>query len=86
MNPKTGAYYEGEEVEKAKKRGEPLIELPYKPTPDCPKCRGRGTVRSWLTAFKYGACPVCYPDHKHRAKSFKERLHQLSRIGPDNRR
>lgn len=74
MNTNTGAYYDGAEVEEAKKRGEPLAELPHKPNPDCRKCKGRGTRKSWGTPYAYGACPVCYPDHPQKARSFTAHL------------
>mgnify|MGYP003604249362 CR=1 FL=1 len=83
MNVDTGKYYEGEEVEKAMERGENLVELPCKPAPDCPKCRGVGTLRSWGTPWKYGACPKCYPDHEKKAVSFKQRLLRVGKSNPN---
>lgn len=54
-----------------------FVELPYKPDPSCRRCRGAGTIKSWGTKHKFGACPVCYPDHAMKARSFKERLRGL---------
>lgn len=76
MNIDTGKLYVGDEVDKAKARGEVLVELPCKPSPDCRKCLGRGTLKSWGTAWKYGACPKCYPEHPNKAVSFKEHLYR----------
>jgi len=74
MNSETGSYYEGAAVKKAKERGEQLIELPCKPTPDCSCCRGKGAKKSWGTSYAYGACPVCYPDHPQKAQTFNRYL------------
>ena len=82
MNTKTGAVYEGLEVDLALKRGEPLAELPYKPSPNCRKCRGRGTRKSWGTPWAFGACPACYPDHPQKARSFSQHLATLGRQPP----
>jgi len=54
-----------------------FIELPHKPEPDCKRCQGRGTLKSWGTKHKFGACPKCYPDHEFKAQSFKDRLRGL---------
>jgi hypothetical protein len=78
MNTDTGKVYEGEAaINAAKKRGEPLADLPYKPDPYCKLCRGAGTVRSWGTPNKYGACGECYPDHPQKARSFTAYLVSL---------
>ncbi|MCX7010256.1 MAG: hypothetical protein NTY53_23960 [Kiritimatiellaeota bacterium] len=74
MNTDTGAVYQDKEVDKAKARGEPLVELPYAPLSGCSKCLGRGTLKSWGTAWKFGACPKCYPDHAMKAQSFAKHL------------
>ena len=77
MNTDTGKTYYDEEVEKAKARGEPLIEFPHKPYPWCEVCGGNGSVRSWGTTYKYGACPECFPDHEYKAVPFKEHLKRV---------
>ena len=82
MSVDTGKYYEGEEVAKAMDRGEMLVELPCKPKPGCKVCRGRGTVKSWGTPWKYGACPKCYPDHPNKAVSFKQHLLRIGKSNP----
>ena len=75
MNTDTGKVYNGEEeVEAARARGERLVELPWKPTPGCHVCKGEGTKKSWGTAYKFGACPKCYPDHEQRAAPFSAYL------------
>ena len=74
MNVDTGKVYEGYEVAKAAERGEVLVELPCKPAPGCRACLGAGTLKSWGTPWKYGACPKCFPDHPNKAVSFKARL------------
>ncbi len=77
MNTDTGKVYEGAEVEKAKERGEPLVELPSKPLPGCHVCKGSGTKKSWGTPYRYGACPKCFPDHPQKARSFGNHLRHL---------
>jgi hypothetical protein len=49
---------------------ERFVELPAKPNSGCRKCKGRGTRKSWGTPYAYGACPICYPDHPQKARSF----------------
>jgi len=51
-----------------------FAELPGKSNPDCKRCKGRGTKKSWGTPWEYGACPVCYPDHPQKARSFSAYL------------
>jgi hypothetical protein len=53
-------------------------ELPYKPSPDCPLCKGVGTIKSWGTPYKFGACRRCYPDHEKKGRTFKMHLRGLS--------
>lgn len=51
-----------------------FVELPSKPYPECNVCKGRGTKKSWGTAWAYGACPKCFPDHPQKARSFSAHL------------
>lgn len=80
MNVDNGKLYVGDEVAEAKARGENLAELPCKPTPNCKVCRGGGTMKSWGTPYKYGACPKCYPEHPQKAVSFKQRLLRIGKL------
>ena len=80
MNTDTGKVYDTDEsITAASARGEPLVELPGKPNPNCPTCHGRGTGRSWGQGTRYGACPICYPNHQQKALTFKQRLAQIQR-------
>ncbi len=61
-----------EGIREAFARNERLIELPAKADPDCNVCKGKATVRSYGTAYRFGACPKCYPDHQFKARTFKQ--------------
>jgi hypothetical protein len=56
-----------------------FAELLCKPNQQCRRCRGRGTVKSWGTGYKYGACPVCYPSHPQKAQSFNQHISTISK-------
>ena len=84
MDTRTGQVFEAteEQLGTVRKTLAPndatrFVELPYKPTPDCRKCKGTGTCKSWGTPWAYGACPLCYPYHPQKARSFTQRLSDL---------
>ena len=55
-----------------------FAELDHKADPECPRCRGRGSLKSWGTTYPFGVCPRCYPDHPQKAVSFKDRLRRIT--------
>jgi len=84
MDTRTGQVFEAtqDEVNVLRKTLDSADEdrfqpLEFKPSPDCKTCRGDGTIRSWGTKYRFGACPKCYPNHPQKAVSFKERLKTL---------
>jgi len=73
MNIDNGkVYIDDVAVVEASERGEPMTMLPHKPDPRCKRCKGRGSIRSWGTMHRYGACPRCYPGHAFMAITFKQ--------------
>ena len=84
MDTKTGQVFEATEEQLATVRktlaqndADRFVELPDKPNPTCRNCKGKGTRKSWGTPYAFGACPVCYPDHPQKARSFAQRLSDL---------
>ncbi len=85
MDTRTGQVFEAttEDLNVIRKAMDPsdtdrFQPLEFKPNPDCKRCKGGGTIKSWGTKYKYGACPKCYPDHPQKAASFKQHLKSLS--------
>jgi hypothetical protein len=73
VNIDTGQVLHGEDIEKARKAGSRIVELPCKPNTDCSVCRGKGAVRSYGD-MPYAPCPRCYPNHAIRFVSFEQHL------------
>jgi hypothetical protein len=81
MDSQTGQIFKAtdEELELFEKRlgsgeGKRFFNLPHKGDPECGKCKGRGTVKSYGTRYAYAPCPKCFPNHGIKAVSFKEHL------------
>lgn len=62
-----------------------FFALPYKANPECVKCKGRGTVKSYGTKYDYVPCPKCFPDHEIKGVSFKEHLKRMVQSKPRKR-